>query len=233
MLTGLTIAPAAGQVAPAGFYVRGEAGLTSRQNTSFGDTNTTAASCLFCDFMVVGSMNTGALVGGGVGMRLTPNFRTELSVDYMTSVKVSGRNDASPPSSLSANTDSVVVLLNGYVDFPELAPQLFGPLVPYVDAGFGLASNMLGSVTGTSGSYGAYNLSGATRTSFAYAVGLGFAYPLSPNLTADVGYRFYDNGPIYSGTSLSAHGSSAQVPGLKSGSADAHTITIGLRFGFP
>lgn len=222
----LTIMPANAQSLE-GLYVRAEAGLAFHPPVVINDVHTGAANCIFCDNEVTGSTATSAIAGGAAGIRMTPSFRAEISVDYLSPARISGRNDLNPPTSLSANPDSVVALANGFIDFPEL--PVFGPLLPYVDAGIGMAFNSTGAMTGvTSGS--TYALASGSAARFAYAVGAGVAYPLAPHLSLDLAYRFFDLGELRSGSSAVQGGSTKQVTGLRSSSADAHTLIIGVRF---
>jgi opacity protein-like surface antigen len=227
------VAPAEAQIAvPTGIYVRGELGGAFHQNVVFRDTQPDAVNCDLCAMSFPSSVGSSAIIGGGLGYRLTPNFRVELSLDYLTPAKVTGHDSATPPSTASVNLDSFVALVNGYVDFPELPPGLFGSVQPYVDAGIGLASNSLGLTRGNSGTVGPFTIAGASQTNFAYALGIGAGFPLTPRLTADLAYRFIDLGQLRTGSTLSAGGASFQVTASRTGSSDAHTITIGLRYQF-
>ncbi len=225
--------PVEAQVAvPAGIYVRGEVGAAFHDSVFFRDTNAQAANCDLCDTTFPSTVGSSAIVGAGVGLRLTPVFRTELSLDYLTSAKVTGHDLATPPSTASANVSSIIALANIYVDFPELPPGIFGLVQPYLDAGIGLASNNLGTTSGHSGAIGPFTIAGSTQTNLAYALGFGAGYPLGPRLTADISYRFFDPGQLRTGTTLSAGGTSTQVTASRTGSADVHTVMIGLRYQF-
>jgi opacity protein-like surface antigen len=226
-------APAEAQVAiPAGIYIRGEVGAAFHNDVLFRDTNPTAPNCDLCEMSFPSTIDMSAIAGVGVGLRLTPNIRTEFSVDYLPSARVMGHDSSTPPSTASLNLDSVVGLANLYIDFPNLPPGIFGLIQPYVDAGIGFANNSPGVTRGHSGTVGPFTISGATQTNFAYALGIGAGYPLTPQLTVELAYRFFDLGPLRTGTTLSAGGASFQVTASATGSADVHTILIGLRYQF-
>jgi len=228
----LFAAPAAAQVVlPPGGYIRAEAGMGIHAKQVFVDSEPDAANCDLCNSNFPVTIEDSAVVGGNLGMRYTENLRADIGIDYLTSSTVKGYNSLELPSSGSAKLDSFVALLNGYVDFPELPGGLVGPFVPYVTVGLGLAHHDLGRLAGTAPG-GAFSISGANRTNFAYAVGAGLSYPLSPLLTADVQYRYLDLGSLNTGTALTEGGPPVQVTAAKTGSIAVHAVTIGIRFGF-
>ena len=228
----LFFAPATAQVVlPSGVYIRAEAGMAIHTRQVFIDSNPDAANCDLCNSNFPVTIDDSAILGANLGTRFTENLRADIGIDYLTSSTVKGYNALETPSSGSAKLDSFVALLNGYVDFPELPGGLVGPFVPYVTVGLGLAHHDLGRVTGTAPG-GAFSISGASQTNFAYAVGAGLSYPLSPLLTADLQYRYLDLGSLATGTALTAGGAAVQVTASKTGSASVHAVTIGIRFGF-
>ena len=215
---------------PDGLYVRGEVGAGIHSGATFTDTNPAAPNCDLCSAQFPSSIGTSAILGGAIGWRFTPNFRADLSVDYLTPTTVSGHSTAAVPSSASANLNSLVTLINGYFDFPEL--HFFGLLSPFATVGIGFATNDLGVTSGTSGAVGPFSLTGVSRTNFAWDAGLGAAYPLTPKLTADIGWRFLDTGQMRSGSILSVAGTTMQVTPSKTGDVNLNVFTIGLRYQF-
>jgi opacity protein-like surface antigen len=227
----LFAAPAAAQVVlPPGGYIRAEAGMGIHAKQVFVDSEPDAANCDLCSSNFPVTIEDSAVVGGNLGMRYTENLRADIGIDYLTSSTVKGYNSLELPSSGSAKLDSFVALLNGYVDFPELPDGLVGPFIPYVTVGLGIAHNSLGSTTGSVPG-AAFSLSGAGRTNFAYAVGAGLSYPLTPLLTADIQYRYMDLGSLSTGHELTVGGTRQQVTASNTGSLAVHAITIGIRFG--
>ena len=215
---------------PSGIYIRGEAGVALHEDVDFNDLHTTAPDCFLCGGPVVAPAGTSGIFGGAVGFRFNENLRTDLSVDYVTSANINGENAGSPPTTVSSKVNSLVVLANVYVDFPEFPSGILGPLIPYIDGGLGLAQNSLGAISGTTGAAGAYTLNGQDRTAFAYALGLGVSYPVAPRFTVDFGYRFLDVGELRSGTSLTQKGTVVQVTGARSNGVMAQTLMAGLRY---
>jgi opacity protein-like surface antigen len=229
----LFVAPAAAQVVlPPGAYIRAEAGMAIHTKQVFTDSNPNAENCDLCNSDFPVTIDDSAILGGNLGKRFTENLRADIGIDYLSSSTVKGYNSLEMPSSGSAKLDSIVALLNGYVDFPELPGGLVGPFVPYLTVGLGIAHNDLGRTTGMAAPVGAFSVSGAGRTNFAYAVGAGLSYPLSPLLTADLQYRYLDLGSLSTGTALTVEGTQLQVTASRTGSASVHALTIGIRFGF-
>ena len=226
-------APAAAQVVlPPGAYVRAEAGMGIHTKQVFVDSNPDAANCYLCNSNFPVTIDDSAVLGGNLGTRFTENLRADIGIDYLTSSTVKGFNGLEPSNKGSSKLDSFVALLNGYVDFPELRGGVVGPFIPYVTAGLGIAHNDLARTTGTAPPAGAFSLSGAGRTNFAFAVGAGLSYPLTPLLTADLQYRYLDLGSLSTGTTLVTGGAQEQVTASHTGSLAVHAITIGIRFGF-
>jgi opacity protein-like surface antigen len=218
-------------VLPPGGYIRAEAGMAIHTKQVFIDSNPDAANCDLCNSNFPVTIDDSAILGANLGTRFTENLRADIGIDYLTSSTVRGYNSLEIPSSGSAKVDSFVALLNGYVDFPELPGGLVGPFIPYVTVGLGLAHHDLGRTSGTTPRT-AFSISGASRTNFAYAVGAGLSYPLTPLLTADLQYRYLDLGSLNTGTELTAGGAPVLVTASKTGSLAVHAITIGIRFGF-
>lgn len=225
-----TISPAQAQfVAPEGAYIRIEAGGAFHQNITFADTDPGAANCDLCGALFPSSIAGSFVVGGAVGYRIGPGIRTDLSVDYLGSATVSGHSTAAIPSTGSAKLNSIAGLLNAYIDVPV---DLFGPIHPYFDAGIGIAGNQLGETTGNSGAVGPFTLAGGSHTNFAWAVGAGAGYPLSPHLTLDLSYRLLNLGEIRTDSTLSFGGMSLAVTPSKTEAAYVHAVTVGLRYEF-
>lgn len=225
------ISPAQAQfVAPEGSYIRIEAGGAFHQNITFADTNPGAANCDLCGALFPSSIAGSFVAGGAFGYRIGPGIRADLSVDYFGSAAVSGHSTAAIPSAGSAKLNSVAGLLNAYIDLPAIS--LFGPIHPYLDAGIGIAGNQLGETSGNSGAVGPFTLAGESHTNFAWAVGAGAGYPLSPHLTLDVSYRLLNLGQVRTDSTLSFGGMSLTVTPSKTEAADVHVVTIGLRYEF-
>jgi OOP family OmpA-OmpF porin len=216
-----------------GLYVRGDLGGAFGADTTFKDTNPSSPNCSLCNTTEPSSTGNSVLFGAGVGYRFTPLFRTDVTLDYIPSLKVSGHNSALTGVTNSADLDSLVGLLNGYLDLDGLKPGMFGPLQPFLTAGVGVARNDLGRTTyGLAGlASGTLTQNGSTHTSFAWGVGAGAGYPLTPNLTIDLTYKYLDLGEMRSGSSGSFVGAAFPATPIKA-DLQVHTVILGLRFAF-
>ena len=209
----LFVSPAAAQSSlPAGLYVRADIGGGFGQNITFRDTDPNAANCDLCGDLFPTSTGNSVFLGAGVGYRLSPMVRADLTVDYLTPAKVNGQSTGAAPSTASADLDSLVGLLNGYFDLAGAFPDRFGRLQPYISAGIGIARNHLGTTTGLSPLIGPFTLESASHTNFAWAVGAGVGLALTSQLTLDLGYKYLDTDEVRNGANsqrrrhiLSAH----------------------------
>jgi OOP family OmpA-OmpF porin len=216
-----------------GLYVRGDLGGAFGADTTFKDTNPSSPSCTLCNTTQPSSTGNSVLFGAGVGYRFTPLFRSDVTLDYIPSLKVSGHNSALTGVTNSADLASLVGLLNGYLDLDGLKPGILGPLQPFLTAGVGFARNDLGKMTyGLTGvPSGALTQNGSTHTSFAWGVGAGMGYPLTSNLTLDLTYKYLDLGEMRSGSTATVFGASIASTPIKA-DLHVHTVILGVRFAF-
>jgi opacity protein-like surface antigen len=148
----------------------------------------------------------GPFVGARIGYHLSPMFRADFLVGYMTST-VTGHIDYFPPgpgnpvgvNSLNATrrARAFVEMVNGYVELDSLVGRHWGRWHPYVTAGLGAAEDHLGSNC-VSCDFGTRNGSNTT-TQFAWAAGLGTQIDLFPDVKLDIAYRYYDLGKFTGG----------------------------------
>lgn len=201
-------------------YLRGDAG----DAISSGDNLRSAYpfapdSLLGPGARLSGSTGNSAIFDIGLGSRLTPFLRWDATLSYLPAMKFSGSGDA-------AHMNSWVGMVNGYLDLAGLMPRgAFGPLQPYVDAGIGGASNTIDTLYTPLGGGSAIN--GNTRTSLAVGVGAGVGYPVAPNLTLDLAYRYLDLGEAETGTG----GTAGTIAPLKTDVRE-NTVTLGMRYRF-
>ena len=225
------ILPAVAQsIIPEGGYVAGEIGGAVHQSVTFSDTNPGAANCDLCTTSFPSSIGNTFIVGGKLGYRISSQFRADFSLEHLSSSKVSGHSNSTPPSTGAANLDSLLALYNVYYDVTSI-PAL-GLLQPYFTAGMGFARNSLGTTSGDAGPLGPFAITGNARNNFAWDAGVGLALPVGPHWTGDLSYRFIDLGELRSGTTLSIAGQSLLVTASKTGSSDVHAVTFGLRYSF-
>lgn len=112
--------------------------------------------------------NDSVVIGGGIGWRFNPYFRTDATFMY--------RPDYGPDSSPSVSDWTAMV--NGYLDFNTVH---LGAFVPYVKAGIGMAENTIGS-------------GGGSSDHFAWDMGAGVTYALSDHTAIDVDYQYISMG---------------------------------------
>jgi OOP family OmpA-OmpF porin len=215
---------------PSGLYIRGDVGGASGADTTFKDKKPASINSLLGTTTQPSSTGSSVIFGGGVGYRFTPMFRSDVTVDYIPSLKVTGHNSLVPTLTNSADLSSLVGMVNGYLDINGFAPNMFGRFQPYLQGGVGIARNDLDK-TSFGGPFAGVTLSGSTRTNFAWGVGAGLGYAITPNLTLDVGYKYLDLGEMRTGSTVSIAGVSTGVTPAKA-DLQAHTVMVGLRFGF-
>jgi len=222
-----------------GFYVRGDLGGAFGQDTTFKDTNPSASNAVLGNFTVPSSTGNSVIFGGGVGYHFSPIIRADVTLDYLPSLRASGHITPLPVTApIAGNVDSLVALVNGYVDVNGLMPNTFGLFQPYLTAGIGFSRNSLGATSGglTVGGVGVtYGVSGNTNTDLAWAVGAGVGYPVTQNLTVDFGYKYLSLGEMRTGTTATASAAGIIASGtVTQAKADlyVHTITLGVRYGF-
>jgi opacity protein-like surface antigen len=201
------------------FYMRGDAGGAFSAGADLKSTEPFASdSLLGPGERLNGNTGNSDIFDVGLGARLLPYLRWDATMSYLPSMKFSGSGNA-------AHMNSWVGMVNGYIDLNGLMPLPFGPFQPYVDAGLGAASNTVDTLDTSLG--GGTAINGNTRTSFAYGLGAGVGYPVAPNVTLDVAYRYLDLGEAETGASDTA----GAVAPLKTDLRE-HTVTMGLRYMF-
>jgi opacity protein-like surface antigen len=144
-------------------------------------------------------------IGGGLGFRFTPAFRTDLTLTY--------RPD------LGGDLSNWTGMLNFYYDLNTVHLADF---VPYVKGGIGIAENMAGGTTFSRSGTGISNVFG-NQAQLAWDVGGGLSYALSDHTAVDLDYQY-----IQMGNTFSSHSSGLRL----SGNLRAHEVKVGFRYGF-
>lgn len=130
-----------------------------------------------------------------MGFRINPNIRLEAEFAYQ-------KNDLDrmnygwwDTAKLDGDIWSNSILINGYIDFVNDSP-----FTPFVTAGLGGAYVKLNDLK-IPGEWGpGYN---GNDTVFAYQVGAGVGYALTPQVTLDVKYRYFATAdPDFDGTDM-------------------------------
>jgi outer membrane protein OmpA-like peptidoglycan-associated protein len=221
---------------PNGLYLRGDVGGAFGNKVTATDNNPSALNCDLCTGSLPATTGNSVLFGGGVGYRFNPMFRADLTLDYIPSFKLRGTAVSGGPgivnSTASADLNSLVGMANGYLDLNGLMPNMLGPFQPYIDGGLGFARNDLGTISGNLGGVTPYTQSGATETNFAWGVGAGAGFAITPNLTLDLAYKYLNLGEVRTGNPIFVGAATFNRTGDKSDELTAHTVTVGLRFAF-
>ena len=155
---------------------------------------------------VKAAVSAAHLVEGGLGCRITPYFRADITVGYRDGMHLSTSfND------LDADFSAVTGMVNGYWDIAN-----FGGFTPYVGIGLGVSANTLSDV----------NLPVGQRSNtvfdFAYALMAGFSYDVSDRVTFDAGYRYIE---------LGAARADGDDP-IRYQNVNSHDVRVGLRYNF-
>jgi OOP family OmpA-OmpF porin len=209
-------------------YVRGDIGGAFGTDTTFknvpslpGGSGSTEPS----------TVHDSIMYGGGIGMRLNPMFRTDITVDGINRLNIEGTNSVRPAVSSSAHVSSVVGLVNGYFDLNGVWPTIFGRFQPYIDAGVGVARNDLSRTSFAAGGATIGSVSSHAFMDFAWGAGAGVAYAVMPNLLVDLSYKYLDLGEMHSGTTLSIGAAKVSTSRMDA-DLKVHTVMLGLRYEF-
>ncbi|WP_225767901.1 OmpA family protein [Inquilinus sp. Marseille-Q2685] len=198
----LVAAPAMAQEYQAtGLYVGAGAGVNIRQDDSWSVKGTNIDGKSEYDIGPAGNIYLGYDWG---------SFRADAEVSLRTNnlneAKVGGNTIAK-----NGHFRTIGIMANGYYDFD------FGsPFVPYIGAGVGVA--LLDAELKAGG-----NTFKDFNTQFAYQGIAGVSYNFSPNLAANLEYRYLGNTePTFSDQGVK----------LKYDSSNNHTILVGVRYTF-
>lgn len=178
--------------------------------------------------------------GGGVGYRIGPSLRVDVTATALSGVRLHGVGvDDAFASGVSrsvghysAGTRSNVALANVYWDILN-----WNGLTPYVGAGVGVAWNRLYRVSRFEQ---AQPLAPATdmiaarhgsHSSAAFALYAGLAYEIAPGVSADLGYRYMRLGNANSGRAIcdDSFACAAATP-LRVKTLESHEVTLGVRW---
>jgi len=153
-----------------------------------------------------------AFGGLGAGFKWR-QLRTDLTIDYGSEATYTG---SGPLAAATARIQAITGLANVYYDFGT-----WWRVTPYVGIGAGVARLTLSdyrSVTNPPLIAAGNN----PVNNFAWALMAGASYPVFPNLSVDLGYRFLDQGDVRTVADTSGH---LTLKSLKS-----HEARIGVRW---
>ncbi len=155
---------------PEKFYVRADIGhgiAKEKLSSSLGDEN------------LLHKSGHGTLGSIGIGVNLTPSFRSELQLYLDQGFKA--RNDSNAITKAHEKTSAAFI--NGIFDLSNSSK-----FTPHILGGVGYARSKFSTKDGP-------NLfKGATKKNFAWQTGVGVSYKISRNVDLDASYRLMDKG---------------------------------------
>jgi opacity protein-like surface antigen len=166
------------------------------------------------------------MVGAGVGFRILPFLRTDVTGSYRFGYSESA-TDPSSGVSQTSKIKSLAGFFNAYFDIPT-GPL---PINPYVGAGIGAARNQVGNTNESDLLGNTITVAGATKTSFAYQAMAGVSFPVFIGVAVDASYHFVDLGRFSTGSAATLDGVPTTVA-TAGGHLRAHELQLGLRVGF-
>ncbi len=205
-----TVAPAApaaqttatGPVA--GWYLRDDFGLELHQ----GPQETVPPYAPFTSGYLRGSAD----IGAGVGYQFNEYLRMDATLDYSPATTYTNVGTSGEHTTISA----LRPMVNAYYDLGDA----YG-FTPYIGAGIG--ASILQTTDSVSNNVYTW-AQGATKANFAFALMAGASYPVAPNLSLDLGYRF-----INDGNARSANRTNGPVT---YNHLQSHEVRAGLRYTF-
>jgi len=139
------------------------------------------------------------MIGGGIGYRYNPWFRTDVTIDYRFHSDFSGNTVCGGCggglSQEGYKLSTTTFLLNAYYDFG--AWQGF---TPYVGAGAGFAYHWLSDLVGVNPGGAVTIVPDGGKWTWAAAVMAGVSVPVGARTEIDAGYRYLWLGDAESGT---------------------------------
>jgi OmpA-OmpF porin, OOP family len=210
-------------------YVRGDIGGAFGTDTTFKNVPTVLPGG--AGSTQPSNVHDSMMYGGGIGIRINPMFRTDITIDGIKRLNIEGTNAVRPAVTSSAHVSSVVGLVNGYFDLNGLWPNVFGRFQPYIDAGVGIARNDLSRTSFAAGGATIASVNSHAFTDFAWGAGAGVAYAVAPHMLVDLSYKYLDLGDMHSGTTLSLGAGKFNTPRM-SADLKVHTVMIGFRYEF-
>jgi opacity protein-like surface antigen len=216
-----------------GVYFRIDAGGAISTDMTFNDTDQQAPLSTLGGLGQAGDAGLSGLLSAGIGVRLSPVFRLDLTGSYMPWLRFDGHDCSCSGSTLTstARIKSSVALVNGYVDFAGLAGLPATSAQPYLVGSLGAARNQLDPVTISDGGTALFTVNGKTTTNLAWGLGAGIGFPLGRFVTFDLMYKYLDLGKTESSQLVNVSGVTVQATAITA-NLHVHTVTAGLRFGF-
>jgi opacity protein-like surface antigen len=214
-----------------GVYFRIDGGGAFSTNMTFKDTNAFDPGSTLGGVTYSGDAGNSVIGSAGIGVRLSPVFRIDLTASYMPWFRFNGGDNFNGGTLASAKIKPRVGLVNGYVDFGGLAGFPASSANPYLVASLGAARNQLDNFIVNGGGTTLLTVNGKTTMDLAWGLGAGIGFPLGRFVTFDLMYKYLDLGKVESSNLVTVGGVTTQGTPITA-DLHAHTVTAGLRFGF-
>jgi opacity protein-like surface antigen len=224
-----------------GWYLRGDVGVGAYELSGLRSTFKDPTVVVPAPFYNNYSIGDAAFAGAGVGYQFNNWFRFDVTAEYRTAAQFSAIQSFTDIwggvcglgnrcyDTYHGQHSAAVVLANAYFDLGTW----YG-VTPFVGGGIGFASNFLSNWSDLSaqpaGGFGF--ASNRTQTNFAWQVGAGFAYNVTPNLKLEVAYRYLDLGNI-STNQIVCQNTPTCAREVQSFNLASNDIRIGFRYVIP
>jgi opacity protein-like surface antigen len=222
-----------------GWYLRGDIGYKYYQAPKGSLSNVNYGGGQYAvgghDQMINEKMLGAADFGVGAGYKFNDYLRTDLTLDYETPAKFKGSLWCESTTTCGHSTagyyDTERVKISAWSALANVYADLgdFHGIKPYIGAGAG-ASYLKTSNVQSSNKQAAspYNqASDAGKWNFAWALMAGVEYPISDNLSLDLGYRYLNLGDARTGSVNDGAGQSTR---MEYKDITAHEVRVGLRY---
>jgi len=185
-----------------GLYVSGNVGAAVPIDSDMTDPTLPGVVITF-------ESDTGIAAGIALGYDFGNNVRAEAEYAYQqNNFSTASLNGVATVPITSGDSTTHAGLLNGYYDFANGSA-----FTPFISAGVGFAQVEISPIV-----IGAAAVPGFDDTVFAYQVGAGVGFAVSPTVTIDVKYRYFGTSNIEVGTTRFEYSS--------------HNVYAGVRVGF-
>jgi opacity protein-like surface antigen len=190
MVAVATLAPAVAcaETAPIDFYVRGDVGASTRNNSDVSINDDGKIS------VHNHRGGTSPVFGFGAGAQVLPFLRMDATFSYRPSDNAAFADTPAVLGAKMTTKDDVrgyVGLINVYYDF-----RLSASFIPYIATGIGAASNKVRDISSSVNGATVALTNNETDTQFAWQVGGGVAYVLGPHVALDLSFRDLHPGRI-------------------------------------
>ena len=135
-----------------GIYLRADAGAGLATDMKLEDTDASNPSSTLGGITYTGDTVKSVLASAGIGYRLSPVFRIDLTASYLPGLRFNGGDNAGLGTIANAKIKPRFALVNGYVDFGTLAGMPATGVQPFLVASLGASRNQIGDISLIGGS---------------------------------------------------------------------------------